>query len=141
VSLGTDLKRIADNSLKIYTRQDNAFKYNGSNDSTNRKEIGFMWYNKNDDNEYIGFSDGTVYIDPETDVIEDYDEIDYLKKVEVCNRLQAQRGKHVPLDRNGLEMSANVSDAEILINKVSNLIQVNLVNIINELYQRAQTLN
>jgi hypothetical protein len=60
VALGSNLTRVADNSLKIYSLQDNAFKFTGANDSTNRKDIGFVWYNKNDKNEYVGFSDGIV---------------------------------------------------------------------------------
>jgi hypothetical protein len=38
-------------------------------------------------------------------------------------------------------MSANVSDAEILINNIISLVQINLVNTLDELWQRTKTFN
>jgi hypothetical protein len=34
------------------------YKYNPANDSTNLKKIGLVWYNKDENNKYVGFSDG-----------------------------------------------------------------------------------
>jgi hypothetical protein len=67
--------------------QDNSFKLSDANDSTNKKDIGFVWYNKNDDNQYIGFSDGIVNIDKTTGQIIDYDELDYIKRSTANSRL------------------------------------------------------
>jgi hypothetical protein len=46
------------------------------------KTLSFIWYNKDSDNKYIGFSDG-IYD-------ENYKEIDYRKKVENNNELIGQ---------------------------------------------------
>jgi len=43
--------------------------------------LGLLWYNKNDLNEYLGFSDGLY--DP------DYDEIEYLNLAKEDTRLTA----------------------------------------------------
>ena len=61
-----------------------------------------MWYNKNEDNTYIGFSDG-IY-DPA------YDEIQYLKDTEQDSRLVSQLGKDVPTDEAGLTVSADLEE-------------------------------
>jgi hypothetical protein len=137
VGMGSDLSRVADNSVKIYNLEDKVFKHSEPNDTTNKKNIGFMWYNKSETDEYIGFSDGVVYLQKDAngnETIQPYDELEYIAKSEANNRLLAQKGKDVPNDKNGLEVSANVNEAEKIIISINNLLQVNLVNTLQELY-------
>ena len=100
LSFGFDLTKIEDNTLQIFTG-DSAI-YNGDENSSNSREIGLLWYNKNEDNTYIGFSDG-IY-DPT------YDEIQYLKDTEQDSRLVSQLGKDVPTDEAGLTVSADLEE-------------------------------
>jgi hypothetical protein len=48
--------------------------------------MGLLWFNKDGDNKYVGFSDG-VY-----DFEHDYDELTYLEKSKLDSRLVAQKG-------------------------------------------------
>ena len=59
VSFGSDLSVINDNTLAIYSKDN--LSYNSTVDpATNEKEIGILWYNKTEDNQYVGFGDGLV---------------------------------------------------------------------------------
>jgi uncharacterized protein YfbU (UPF0304 family) len=78
---------VEDNVIKLYTTEDTSFNYASPNDSTNKKQIGFLWYNKTEENKYIGFSDGVVEIDENSEIIP-YDELEYLEKKESEERLQ-----------------------------------------------------
>jgi hypothetical protein len=56
------------NTLKLYTIDDDTYH---SNDAiTDNRDLKILWYNKSEDNEYIGFGDGIA--DPS------YDEENYL---------------------------------------------------------------
>lgn len=100
LSFGSDLTKVEDNTLQIFTGDSTI--YNGSENSSNSREIGLLWYNKDENNTYIGFSDG-IY-DP------NYDEIQYLKDTEQDSRLVSQLGKDVPTDENGLTISADLEE-------------------------------
>jgi hypothetical protein len=77
IGLGTNLINVEDNRLVITTEDD--LNYNLDNSLVhNYKNIKLVWYNKDDNNKYIGFSDGRVSRDEDT--IIDYDEKKYLEK-------------------------------------------------------------
>lgn len=101
VSFGSDLTKVEDNTLQIYTGD--SLLYNETDATDNSREIGLIWYNKDEDNTYVGFSDGLY--DP------NYDEITYLEESEVDSRLTAQMGKDIPDDEIALEISADIEDA------------------------------
>lgn len=67
---GSDLKDIEDNSVKIYCQNSLKYNHDPHDNNTNLKKIGLVWYNKDENDKYIGFSDG-IY-DPT------YNEFDYL---------------------------------------------------------------
>ena len=60
ISFGTNIANVEDNTLKIYTLSNEGFNYTNPTDQTNTKTIGMLWYNKNELNQYLGFSDGIV---------------------------------------------------------------------------------
>ena len=75
---------------------------------TNLKTIGLLWYNKDADNQYIGFNDG-IYT-PQ------YDELEYLALARMDTRLLAQKGREgVPTDKESLNLAANIEEAVPLI--------------------------
>jgi hypothetical protein len=98
LGFGSDLTKIEDNSLKIYTTSPATYHYNnGAGDVSNDKVLGLTWYNKSDDDEYIGFSDGVITLTDDT--INQYDEIDYLVEQHADVRLLKYKGQtNIPTD-------------------------------------------
>lgn len=100
IGLGTNLSAIEDNTVKIYTDDD--LTYNSVN-GTNQKAIKLIWYNTDDKNRYVGFSDGIVD--------NTYDEMDYDKKTNNHNRLMLQASQgNVPNDYSGFELGARMNE-------------------------------
>lgn len=118
LSFGSDLTKVEDNTLQIYTG-DSAI-YNISDDGSNSRDIGLLWYNKDEDNTYIGFSDG-IYDSG-------YDEITYLEISEVDSRLVAQMGKDVPNDETALGISADIEEAQPIFKNLRNALTRDLRN-------------
>ena len=59
ISLGADLTQVEDNKVEIQTTE--SLNYNDpQTDVDNTKIIRLQWYNKDENNQYIGFSDGVV---------------------------------------------------------------------------------
>lgn len=106
VGFGSNLSSIEDNSLKFYTPDSTTYKYhNGNGDETNDKRFGLIWYNKNENNGYVGYSDG-VY-DP------DYDEIQYLQFAHTDSRLTRNIGKTtIANDELSLTLAANIEESQ-----------------------------
>lgn len=127
VSFGTNIANVEDNTLKIYTLSDKSFNYKNPTDQTNTKTIGMLWYNKNELNQYLGFSDGIV--DLKDGKVEPYDEIKYLTEQKKNIRLASQLGKdNVPKDIAGLELAALVDEAFIAVEEAKVLINTDLIN-------------
>lgn len=121
VGFGSDLINIADNTLEIYCTSALEFDTEAIDASTNTKEMGITWYNKDEDTgEYLGFSDG-IY-DP------DYDEKAYLELINQNKKLIGQLGKTVPQDETGLRLSANGIELASLFEEMKVAIGTNLRN-------------
>ena len=131
LSFGSDLTKIEDNTLQIFTG-DSAI-YNGDENSSNSREIGLLWYNKNEDNTYIGFSDG-IY-DPT------YDEIQYLKDTEQDSRLVSQLGKDVPTDEAGLTVSADLEEVLPLLKTLRDTVTRDLNTNVRAFQEQVQTIS
>lgn len=82
IGLGSDIVDVEDNIVKLYSSNSLSYNYNPDTDATNLKNIGLLWYNKDEFNSYLGFTDGLY--DP------DYDELEYLKESNTDSRLVAQ---------------------------------------------------
>ncbi len=116
ISLGSNIVNIADNTLQLYTQD--SLEYN-SMDGDNTKNISILWYNKDENNRYLGFSDG-IY-DP------NYDEITYIKLANESNRLAVQAAKGtVPDDVNALTLAADIEEAQPYITNIQSLITKDL---------------
>ncbi len=127
LGFGSDISAVTDNTVQLYSSDDMGFKHFTASDSTNQKTLGFLWYNKTEDNKYVGFSDGVVTRN-EDDSIFDYDEITYLNDSEVDSRLMAQKGKTIATDTIGLDAAASIEEAEPILNQCSKLITSDLTN-------------
>lgn len=130
LSFGSDLSKVEDNTLQIYTG-DSAI-YNISDDGSNSRDIGLLWYNKDEDNTYIGFSDG-IY-DPW------YDEITYLEISEVDSRLVAQMSKDVPNDETALGISADIGEAQPIFKNLRNTLTRDLRNNLNSYREQIKSI-
>lgn len=125
LGIGSDVIKIEDNTLKIYSADNLDYSSNNS-----KKNIGLTWYNKDDNNKYIGFSDG-IYDS-------NYSERDYLKVVAADARLLAQQGrKDIPNDKESLTLAANIEEGKQGVKKALNLISKDihqeLINLILQL--------
>jgi hypothetical protein len=88
LSFGSNIENIPDNTLKIYSENVLTFDSKAADISYNTKNINLLWYNKDESNKYIGFTDGIVDRDIEGNIIQ-YDEIEYMNNTKADARLAA----------------------------------------------------
>ena len=131
LSFGSDMQGIGDNTLQIYTNDSSLYNEENGSTTDDTKSIGLLWYNKDDNGKYIGFSDG-LFGEAE---IYDYDELAYLKDYEQESRLLNQEGKEVPTDKEGLTLSADLNDMNQIITELRAAIGVDLWNTLQQ-YQK-----
>ena len=137
LSFGTNIANIEDNTLKIYSLQKDGFNYINPTDSSNQKQIGILWYNKNELNQYLGFSDGIVDFYEDGTTIKHYDEIEYLINSKKSARLASQVGKeNIPKDEAGLQISALVDEAFQFIEELKVLLNNDLFNLLDNYRSR-----
>lgn len=128
LGLGCDLENVEDNKLQIYTESDLQYVYGNPTIDTNLKTMGLLWLNKDDNNQYVGFSDG-VY-----DYA--YDELDYIEKSKTENRLIAQQGREkMPPDKASLNLGANIEEAAPSIRKAVEVVTRDLVQTLRQFKQ------
>lgn len=134
IGFGSDLTKVEDNSLQIYTTSSTTYHYNeGVGDKTNDKSMGLVWYNKTENDEYIGFSDGIVELDSDNQIIQ-YDEIDYLEKNYAEARLIAQKGKSgIPTDELSLTLAANIEESEPFMTQTYEALTTDLSNVLQSM--------
>ena len=119
LGFGSNVTGISDNVVQIYSPNSLDYKYYLHSVATNNKKIGLVWYNKNEFDKYLGFSDG--YYDS------DYDEIKYLEIAKTDSRLIDQSQKeNIPSDKCGLWLAADIAELDTLINKTGALITSDL---------------
>ena len=74
IAFGSDISIIEDNTLQGYSLDSRKYRYI-STEEDNLKRIGFLWYNKDENNSFIGFNDGLVDFE-----LDDDDKIKYTAK-------------------------------------------------------------
>ena len=70
VGLGTDLVDIPDNTVKLITLYPTGYGVEGIKDGdiySDQVQLDFLWYNKTDENKYLGFSDGVASLTIDND--------------------------------------------------------------------------
>ena len=88
IGFGSDLSLVEDNTVKIFCNDDPSYEYT---ERSKKKELGFLWYNKTQDNTYVGFNDGIARNKKGSTLYgyKTYDENIYLKEVAEENRLKS----------------------------------------------------
>ena len=137
IGFGSDLTKVEDNSLKLYTTSSSTYHYaEGAGDLTNDKNLGVVWYNKSDLNGYIGFSDGIINLDNDNNIIH-YDEIEYNKLSYADSRLMAQKGKgNVPTDEISLNLAAKYAESESSMIEACKALTTDLAEVLQQLGYR-----
>ena len=123
IGFGSDIEKVTDNTLEIFTSSSPYYVYQDSTEVNNRKEIELLWYNKTDENKYIGFSDGLFDLN--------YDEIQYLKASNQDARLCAQIGRNdIPSDESGLKLAADLKDAKPIMLKARDALTQDVADVL-----------
>ena len=160
VGLGTDLTEIPDNTVKLITLNSSGYGKENMADGdiySDQVQLDFLWYNKTEENKYLGFSDGIARIKMNDDEelyseyeknnktcglsrvkdhpkrlnTKNYDEELYLDLIQEDERLQQQKNENMPTDKKSLEIMANVKDAHNALIKINNLITKDFKNVYN----------
>lgn len=150
VGFGSDLAAIEDNSVKLITQDSKSFYYTKE---PSIKNLEFLWYNKTEENKYLGFSDGVAKIKkPEgfdTSGIKyddfgvklknnyfnmrNYDEIEFLEYKKNDDRLIVHKSDEVPTDKKSLSLAADIDEADVLLRDISYYLQKELVPLLSSL--------
>ena len=131
IGFGSDIEKVVDNTLEIFTSSPPYYVYQNPVDSTNRKDMELLWYNKTDENQYIGFNDGKFDLN--------YDEIEYLKLSNRDARLCAQIGRDdIPSDESGLKLAADLKDAKSLMLKARDMLTNDVADVLYSLRRQVK---
>ena len=121
VALGCDLYKIANHNIKLYTTDSLEYKHEATDfdlDIVNKKILSVLWYNKDENHKYIGFSDGKIG---------DYDEVAYLEEVSEDNRLRSQQSDKVYNTFGALDAADRYYKALPLIKKTIGYVENSIV--------------
>lgn len=125
LGFGCDLGSLEDNTLQIYTENNLDYKYSEHDDTTNLKKMGLLWLNKDDNGQYVGFSDGIYDAD--------YDELEYIELSKGTTRLLNQKGRTgVPTTKTGLTLAANIEEAVPLIESAIKVADSDLTQLLQD---------
>ena len=134
IGFGSDIASIPDNTVEIYTKDSLSYVYENATAQTNEKDIELLWYNKDDNNNYIGFEDG-IYAPT-------YDEIEYLKASHQDSRLVAQVGRTgIPSDKDGLKLAADIQEARPILIQTREKLTVDLKAVLQGLLRQVTSVN
>lgn len=117
LGIGTDLTSIGDDVLKLYTTDSSYYAY--STPEANDRTMGIVWYNKDDDNQYLGFSDGVYDLS--------YDEEVYIAEAAEDNKIASLLGSsEYSQDKDSLLLAANLGIATPLAQEIEKLVSQTL---------------
>lgn len=136
VAFGSDLTKVENNTLQLFTNSSILYTYgvdgNDNNLIENKKNLAFNWYNKTENNEYIGFGDGLDYKAGSSTY--NYDEIAYNELNYSDQRLMAQKEQSgIANDMESLTLAANIAEAKPLMIEAYTLLVTQLPNILQTL--------
>jgi hypothetical protein len=121
----TDLSGIEDNTVKLFTPNQTYFSNDEIlKDVVNDKILQLLWYNKDENHRYIGFSDGICDTN--------YDELEYIAERKAISRLIPHLSNwRVPHDEKGLKLTADKEEFEPLLDKLYNLLNNDFYKTLN----------
>lgn len=127
VSFGNELSKIEDNTVKITTFDDTVYEVGSA---SAKPKCNITWYNKDENNKYIGFSDGRPIINNnDIDIDNAYSEFEYLELNPYYsdinympeNFVTAFTDLHFPMDKNGLKIEKEYVEAKNKVDKIAKL--------------------
>ena len=134
VAFGSDLTKVENGALQLYTTDSVMYTYGTEgedNNPANTKHLAFTWYNKTEDDQYVGFADG---LSLKNQSAYDYDEIAYNKINKGNVRLIQQQGQSgIPSDEESLTLAANIAEAKPLMVQGYNAVAQTLNNALQNL--------
>ena len=134
VAFGSDLTKVENGALQLYTTDSVMYTYGTEgedNNPANTKHLSFTWYNKTEDDQYVGFADG---LSLKNQSAYDYDEIAYNKINKGNVRLIQQQGQSgIPSDEESLTLAANIAEAKPLMVQGYNAVAKTLNNALQNL--------
>lgn len=129
IGFGSNVEKVTDNTLQLFTSSPPYYVYKDATDETNKKNMELLWFNKTENNEFIGFSDGLFDLE--------YDEIKYLTMAHKDSRLIAQVGRtDIPSDEPGLKLAADLKDAKPIMIKARDALTRDLNEILQDLQRQ-----
>lgn len=132
IGFGSDIVKVEDNTLELFTSSPPYYVYENPTSETNKKEMELLWFNKTENNEYIGFSDGLFDLN--------YDEIEYLKLSNKDTRLMAQMGRSdIPNDESGLKLAADLKDAKPIMIKARDALTKDVADVLYKLQRQVKS--
>lgn len=136
IGFGSDLSLVEDNTVKVFCNDDVSYEYS---ERSKKKELGLLWYNKTQDNTYIGFNDGIARNKKGSALYgyKTYDENIYLKETAEENRLKSQQSNSAPSDALSLNLKADVFiDGGPAVKEAYNIISNDLPSTIQSIKSR-----
>ena len=131
IGFGSDIAKVSDNTLQIFSSNPPYYTYQTPTAINNKKDIEMLWFNKTEDDEYVGFSDGLYDLT--------YDEIEYLKKANQDTRLIAQTGRtDIPNDEPGLKLAADLKDAKPIMVKSRDALTSDVADVLQNLQRQVR---
>jgi hypothetical protein len=104
IGFGSDITNFNSVRLKLYTPDLETY-HSESDTIEDNRTLKLLWYNRSEDNKYIGFSDGKYD--------SNYDEDDYLARATLNTRLLAAKTELYPDDEVCLSLAADAKDIKI----------------------------
>lgn len=131
IGFGSDVAKVSDNTLQIFSSNPPYYVYQDPTALNNKKDMEMLWFNKTENDEYVGFSDGLYDLA--------YDEIEYLKKANQDTRLIAQTGRtDIPNDEPGLKLAADLKDAKPLMVKARDALTSDVAEVLQNLQRQVK---
>ena len=121
LGFGNEVTNDDNKKLKLYTSDAETYR-SDTDDTEDKRKLKLLWYNKTEDNEYIGFSDGIYDAN--------YDEDEYNEEIALNNRLLARRTTIYPADKLSLTLAADIYDASAHAKTAATLIGTDLRQIV-----------
>jgi hypothetical protein len=106
------------NSQKLQLYTSDVETYHSDDSIVDDRTLKLLWYNKSENNEYIGFSDG-IWDD-------EYNEETYLARIQSNERLLQARSANYLEDKITLTLSANAYDLKYYIEQIYKLLGTDL---------------
>ena len=132
IGFGSDIVKVEDNTLELFTSSPPYYVYENPTSETNNKELELLWFNKTENNQYVGFSDGLFDLN--------YDEIEYLKLSSKDTRLMAQMGRtDIPNDESGLKLAADLKDAKPIMIKARDALTKDVADVLYKLQRQVKS--